>query len=78
VAEVMMLKKLVTGIPVGEVQIRVSAETAPLLICVIRNREKSGQRKQDRPWTVSFSSLRDRADFYLKKMLCDRLVKHKW
>jgi hypothetical protein len=31
VAEVMMLKKLATGIPVDEVQIRVSAETVPVV-----------------------------------------------
>jgi hypothetical protein len=51
-----MLKKLATGIPVDEVQIRVSAETVP----------------------VPISSLRDRVDFYFKKILCDRLPKHKW
>ena len=49
-----------------------------LVINSLRNREKSGQRKQDRPWTVSFSSLRDRVDFYLKKILCDRLPTHEW
>ena len=51
----MMLKKLVTGSPVDEVQIRVSAETTP----------------------VRTSSLRDRVDFYLKKILCHRPVSHR-
>ena len=55
VAEVIMLKKLVTGSPVDEVQIRVSVETTP----------------------VRASSLRDRVEFYFKKILCHRPVSHR-